>query len=175
MTTTARQVLEDCAVALQLLEEEQDLQRWRILWAGAVSLLRAVGSVLKKVDARDDPLLTSVADKHHNEWKKEAAEHQIFREFIENERNNILKEYKFGIHPLEDVGVVIQLKFSPPGGGEPQYLGQIFNLDENIYRPMLDNAWEGDDAREVYQEAIDWWRKQLDLIDAEVRSARSSQ
>lgn len=173
MTATARQVLEDCEVALQLLEEEQNLQRWRILWAGAVSLLRAVGSVLDKVDARDDAVLKAVSNKHYREWKRETPEHQIFREFINNERNNILKEYKFGIHPLEDVEVVVQLKHSPPDGSDPQYLGQVFSLDENIYRPMLDNAWEGDDARDVYQEAIGWWHKQLDTIDNQSLYARS--
>ena len=50
MTARARIVLEDCRLALQLLEEETDLRRWRLHWVAAVALVRAVGHVLEKVD-----------------------------------------------------------------------------------------------------------------------------
>ena len=52
MTAAARKVLADCEVALEMLEEEEDEQRWRVLWAGAMALLRAVGHVLQKVDCQ---------------------------------------------------------------------------------------------------------------------------
>lgn len=53
MTEAARKVLEDCKAALDMLDEEGDEQRWRVLWAGAMALVRAVGHVLQKIDGED--------------------------------------------------------------------------------------------------------------------------
>jgi hypothetical protein len=52
MTARARLVLEDCKLALQLLENETDLRRWRLHWVSAIALIRAVGHVLDKVDGK---------------------------------------------------------------------------------------------------------------------------
>ena len=166
----AREVLEDCRLALKMLEEEQDLQQWRILWAGAVALSRAVGHVLDKVDGRD-AVIKQVAADCFRRWKH-GTEHEIFREFIERERNSLLKEYHSDVHPLEDVPVAMRIPIFPPNGGEPKMIGQVFTLDENVYRPMLDGPWEGDDCRDVLGEAISWWGRQLDEIDVKVRRLR---
>jgi len=167
MTWKATEVLEDCRVALNMLEAEQDLQRWRIVWAGAVALIRAVGHVLDKVDGKDR-FVKQVAGDFFKRWKCN-PEHEIFREFIERERNNVLKEYRSDVHPLDGVQVAIRLPIIPLNGGEPKIIGQVFNLDENVYRPLLDGPWEGDDCRDVLKEAIDWWSAQLNAIDVEVK------
>jgi hypothetical protein len=31
---------------------------------------------------------------------------------------------------------------------------------------MLDGPWEGDDARDVLRNAIDWWKAELDKLDS---------
>lgn len=170
MTLKAREVLEDCRLALKMLEEEQDFQRWRILWAGAVTLTRVVGHVLDKIDGRD-AVIKQVAGDCFRSWKH-GKEHEIFREFIERERNSLLKEYHSDVHPLEDVAVAMQIPVVPLNGGEPKMIGQVFTLDDNVYRPMLDGPWEGDDCRDVLGEAIRWWSHQLDVIDAEARRQR---
>lgn len=166
MTQKAREVLEDCRLALQMLEEETDIQRWRILWAAAAALIRAVGHVLDKVDGRN-PSIKSVGGRFFERWKHDPC-HEIFRDFIERERNSILKEYQSDVHPLEDVSVVLQVHLDPINGGDPKVLAQALDLDDNVYRPMLDGPWEGDDCRDVLREAIDWWSVQLDAIDIEV-------
>lgn len=61
MPLVARQVLADCRLCLEMLEQEQDLARWRIHWAAAVALARAVGHVLDKVDCRSMPGLQALA------------------------------------------------------------------------------------------------------------------
>jgi len=173
MTYHAREVLSDCRLAHSLLEEEADLPRWRIHWAAAVALIRAVGHVLDKVDG-SDPILKAVAGEQFRNWKGDTSEHEIFREFIERERNNLLKEYRSDVHPLDSVPVAVQLVAQPLKGGEPIRLGQVLQLDENCYRPMLDGPWVGDDARDVLAEAIEWWGRRLDEIDREVLRRRSS-
>jgi hypothetical protein len=172
MTYKSREVLSDCRVALSLLEEEKDIQRWRVHWAAAVALIRAVGHVLDKVDGRD-AIVKQAAKTAFQRWKGSDAKHEIFREFIERERNNLLKEYHSDVHPLGEVPIAIQYTAVPLKGGDPVMLGQVAEIGENIYRPMLDGPWEGDDARDVLIAAINWWERQLNAIDRVVSKHRS--
>lgn len=173
MTSKAREVLDDCRAALLLLEGEVDGQRWRIHWAAAVALIRAVGHVLDKVDGRD-PLIKHAATAAFKRWKGTDPEHEIFREFIERERNSLLKEYRSDVHPLAEVVLSLEFSTQPEAGGAPIRSSHIAELPENTYRPLLDGPWEGDDAREVLSEAIAWWDRQLTLIEQEVARRRSA-
>jgi hypothetical protein len=46
----------------------------------------------------------------------------------------------------------------------------VFPLDQNIYRPLMDGFREGEDARDVLSEAIEWWETELAAIDRSVNS-----
>jgi hypothetical protein len=81
MTAHASQVLADCRTALQLLEEEKDLQRWRIHWVAALALVRAVGHVLDKMDGSD----AAAARAAYKNWKSQS------RFYITNEHACFLK------------------------------------------------------------------------------------
>lgn len=167
MTSKAREVLDDCRVALEMLEAEQDLRKWRVHWAAAVALTRSVGYVLHKVDGRD-PRIKHLANEAYSIWNSDAPEHEIFREFIDKERNNILKQYEFNIHPLEKVDVAIRSQLQPLKGGPPIESYGVFPISENIYRPVLNGYREGDDARDVLSDALTWWNNQLAAIEAAV-------
>lgn len=173
MTYAAREVLEDCRLALAMLEEEKDLARWRVHWAAAVALLRAVGHVLHKVDG-EDPLTRRLAAAAFKRWKGAAPEHEIFREFIEPERNSILKEYRFRHHPLDDVQMAVAYTLQNPVTGETMQMGDVLPLGDNIYRPFLDGWREGDDARDVLSEAIDWWEAELSALEFTRRGIREA-
>jgi len=164
MTRLARQVLADCEIALEMLEAQHDLARWRVHWAGALALLRAVGHVLQKVDGAD-PKVRRQIEVAYDRWKAQRTENAIFWEFIEQERNNILKEYRFNLHPLDHVDVAVMLTVRQPDTGNIVQIPQIIPIEENIYRPVLDGHSEGDDARDVYQEALDWWDAELTAIE----------
>jgi hypothetical protein len=171
MTRAARVVLEDCRVALQFLEEETDLRRWRVHWAGAVALTRAVGHVLDKVDGADS-VIKLAANNAFRSWKGPSAQHKIFREFIDSERNSILKEYRFNHHPLDEVPIVLETTLQNPATGELVKNHQVFPIGDNIYRPMTDGAYEGDDARDLLKDALDWWEVELRKIDEAVDVAK---
>ena len=167
MTSKAREVLSDCTAALELLEADTDDTRWRVHWAAAVALIRAVGHVLAKVDGANETV-RKVADEAFRRWKSDDPEHHIFRDFIERERNNLLKENGTDVHPLTNVALAFQFTAIPVGSGEPVLVRDVAEIDENIYRPMIDGPWEGNDARDVLSLAIEWWLRELDAIDAEV-------
>lgn len=160
----AREVLTDCETALEMLETEQDLARWRVHWAGAVALVRAVGHVLHKVDGSDPDVLRQI-DFAYRRWKSQKVKNAVFWEFIEAERNNILKEYRFNLHPLDHVEVAILITVRHPETGELSQIPDVVPIGENIYRPVLDGYGEGNDARDVYREALDWWNVELATIE----------
>lgn len=172
MTRTARDVLNDCEVALELLESEQNLGRWRVRWAGALALVRAVGHVLHKVDSAD-PAVGRLVDQAYARWKSQRTKNAIFWEFIEEERNNILKEYRFNLHPLDHVDVGVIMTVRHPETGEVRQVPHVVPIGENIYRPLLDGYSEGNDARDVYREALDWWDAELSAIEKKLGSAAS--
>lgn len=173
MTYAAREVLDDCRLALAMLEEETDLVRWRVHWAAAVALLRAVGHVLDKVDG-EDPLTKRLASQAFKRWKGSAPEHRIFREFIEPERNSVLKEYRFRHHPLNEVQMAVGYTLQNSATGETMQLGDVLPLGDNIYRPFLEGWREGDDARDVLSEAIGWWEAELNVLDVTHRGVREA-
>jgi hypothetical protein len=97
----------------------------------------------------------------YDRWKSQRRENAIFWEFIEQERNNILKEYRFNLHPLDHVDVAVMLTAQQSETGKITQIPEIIPIGENIYRPVLDGYSEGDDARDVYREALDWWNAEL--------------
>ena len=165
MTKAARKVLDDCKFILGKLEGETNDQQWRIHWVAVVTLLRAVGHVLVKVDGEQDNV-RQAADRLFREWKSDDPAHEIFRELIEKERNSVVKEYAIGISE-GPVPVVISFQ-DPVTGGLSGY--ELEPIGENIYRPMMDGFYEGEDGRTLIELAIEWWEKQLDQIDKIVAS-----
>ena len=163
MAATARKVLEDCEAVLDMLEEEEGGHRRRVLWAGALALLRAVGHVLHKVD-RADPRQRPLIDAAWDRWTADKAANAVFWGFIEEERNNILKEYRFSVSNSATVGLgVVEIDretdhavaFETPVA-----------LDAHLYWRKETGFGLGEDARDVYQEALLWWDAELSRIEA---------
>lgn len=170
MTHAARHVLDDARLALDMLQHETDADRWRVHWAGGVALLRAVGHVLLNVDQAADNQLAQIANAAHRRWKSDDPAHAVYREFILKERNNILKEYRSKVHPLEKVPVAVRLTLMNSQTGEISYLDEAVELDENLFRPLVDGYGEGQDARDIFEEAVDWWERELSAIELAKRS-----
>jgi hypothetical protein len=160
VTRAARRVLDDCKFILSKLEDETDDQQWRIHWVAVVTLLRAVGHVLIKVDGQSEAIRLA-SDCLFREWKSNDPAHEIFREFIEKERNNVVKEYAIGI---SEGPVPVVISFENPTTGERSGY-ELEPIGENIYRPMTEGFYEGEDGRTLIELAIDWWEKQLSEIE----------
>jgi hypothetical protein len=161
VTAAARKVLADCFLAHRLLEDETDTVIWRVHWVGALSLIRAVGHVLEAVDGTD-LLCRKISGEMYRSWRnKQNLEHEIFRDFIKQERDMMLKEYSTAVNLDKDVPLVVM----------PDEVSYFF--DQNIFRQMDDGSWAGEDARDVYEMAINWWKLQLDTIDRLVAAHNS--
>lgn len=168
MTSTARNVLADCEAALGELEAYPAGTEFRLRWVTVVTLLRTVGHALHKVDSKAGASAEATIEARYREWTDRAhSEHAIFRDFIEQERNNILKEYKLGAGQGVNIEVpCVKLERQPDGS-----LKHV-NPDEKgtttyTYR-MKDEPYRNEDPRDVAQQAIDWWHHQLDAIDKQI-------
>ncbi|MBI3761065.1 MAG: hypothetical protein HY260_04275 [Chloroflexi bacterium] len=148
----AIKVLDDCMKAHELLEEETDDTKFRILWVAGIALARAVGHVLDKVDSKQNDNAKRVISNAYENWKRDREGNKIFWEFIEDERNRGLKQYELGF-----LSGPIHVAAS----------GQLFTLDENLFCPISDGAFAGEDCRDVLKEAIDWWERKLQAIETE--------
>ena len=171
MIAAARAVLADCEAALEMLEDEENPQRWRVLWAGAMALLRAVGHVLQKVDG-ESATLRPLIDAAYNRWKANRSENAVFWEFIEEERNSILKEYRFHVLESGEVDIVVVGDAGNADSGGLSTSTELFTLGENIFKPVTGGFGEGEDARDIYRDAVSWWYAELSGIEARLRASR---
>jgi hypothetical protein len=148
MPLQARLVLEDCRGALADLRDGVQGDEWRRRWVAALVLLRAVGHVLRNVDAGSDEKVGAVIQEKWLALNRSKPEPQIFWHFIEEERNLILKEYAI----RAGQGVTIHL-------GGPV-------VEATYSYPIREGAFGGRDQREVIRTAIEWWDSYLKEIEA---------
>lgn len=151
MALKARIVLADCRTALDLLQEETRPEVFRLDWVAGVALARAVGHVLQKVDGEHDATIERAVALAYAVWKADKRAN-----FIEEERNQILKEYEFGFlaGPIDGVAG-----------------GALRSLDEHLYCLIADGAFAGEDCRDILDLAMKWWKSQLDRIEAPTRAS----
>jgi len=153
MVLNAQRVLADYKHALELLQEESHPDSFRVFWVAEISLVRAVGHVLQKVDGRDEVVKAAVASAYAS-WKADRSGNAIFWDFIEGERNQVLKQYEIGFF-AGPVDVVAG--------------GQVHSLDDHLFCPITDGPFAGEDCRDILEQAIGWWEQQLAAVEAEAR------
>jgi hypothetical protein len=152
MTRAARVVLDDCRGALAELTDRAQGATWRRRWVTVIALLRIVGHVLKRVDAPTNPALRAAVDQAWRELNRSKPVPQILWGFIEEERNNILKEYRIGAG--HDVTVYV-------GADRPADYRYVVNA----------GPYQGRLQTEVVSEAIAWWEGYLDAVDQSAKRA----
>lgn len=144
----ARRVLRDCHAALNELRLAAEGTEWRLRWVAVITLLRVVGHVLKKVDGERSPYLASAIDAN---WAKVTAPgggNEIFHDFIERERNTILKEYDTS----ERLVAPVNAKSGPA-------LGIL--VGTQIMKPL-----------DALRDAITWWERLLVRVETEAQALR---
>jgi hypothetical protein len=158
MTAAAREVVEDCRGAIDGLVNGIQGRAWRRQWILSITLLRAIGHVLDNVDGAGSPAARTAIDAWWASVK--ATRPPIFWQFIDVERNSILKTYQGNAGQ----GATVLLSGIQVGmnGGE----SRVDPPQPAIYHYELnDGPYKGRDHREVLREALSWWEQQLADID----------
>ena len=164
MTKEARRVLSDCKLAYSRHTDDLQDYDFRLSWITIVTLLRAVGHVLDKVDgdSKKNPKLSKVIREKYQEIKKSQPEPKIFWKFIDEHRNSVIKTYKFqvsrGIEGRTDAGLKFKADATRAKVSSP-------NPNAKFYSSLTDEHFKGHAEKEIIKEAIDWWEAYLDEID----------
>jgi len=147
MTLAAREVLEDCKFALGRLSSNAQGREWRVCWINVVTLLRAVGHVLKNVDEKRDEESRKIIQSVWSVVESKKPQPAIFWEFIKKHRDEVLKTYKFQ-------------------AGQ----GALVSVDGAsttvVYSyPITSGFFSGRDQRGLVEEAVIWWEGVLQEIE----------
>ncbi len=163
-----RAIVDDCRHLLSELRQKPREASWRTRWFAALVMLRAVGLVLEhETKSSTDAAVRAAAQRWWKNLKESEPEPAIFWQFIYDDRNALLKEYSFTAteSPGRLVGregragrssATVMFPFSPLGV-------EIF--DERPSYEMALSPFIGRDARDVVEEAIQWWDRQLQAIE----------
>lgn len=135
-----------------MLQEESRPASFRVLWVAGVALARAVGHVLQKVDCEKDRAVSVAVGKAYASWKADRLSNTIFWDFIEEERNQVLKQYEVGFF-AGPVDVVAD--------------DQVHTLDDHLFCPLTDGPFAGEDCRDILLQAIEWWERQLTAVEVD--------
>jgi hypothetical protein len=151
-----RSVLRDVEQCLEWLEEESDEFRFRMALIASVALIRTVGHVLRNVDGKQHPALMEIITRRFDQWKLDRAKARVFWEFIETERNSILKEYdlRFDFAPMVTTADA----------------DHAWRIGSNLYCPVAEGAYAGEDVRDILREAVAWWKEELATIERELQT-----
>ena len=117
---------------LQNSDIDDEHPEWRTHWIAGVAALRIIGHVLHKIDGLRSPRHKELIDAAWSRWSSDKDANWIFFDFIEKERNNILKEFSFGA--------------KLPGISDER---------------LLAYGTTDHDAAQLFREAVYWWRAQL--------------
>ena len=150
----ARRVLADCRVALQHADVAIDPVDFRVSWAALVALLRAVGHVLKKVDAERGAILKRAIERRWQLWQDERSANEIFWEFIEAERNSVLKAYEFGYREDD-----VEIETVASDGT------RIVHSNVPFLSALRAGPFAGQPGLDIARNALVWWERQLDAIE----------
>lgn len=166
MTARAREVLKDCEYLLTEISKDLWGPLWRLRWAGLIALLRAVGHVLAKVDSKASIEAKSAIDEAWNRLNDAKPQPKIFWEFIDAERNNILKAYDFGA----GVNMTVRPGHAIFDRATGQQIGAT-GIQSTFNAFMRSGEFVDRDPLTLCQDAIDFWREYLDNVDREIASA----
>lgn len=160
----SREVFIDCMKAKEMLKyyiSQGSISESKILWFSCITLLRVIGHVLEKVDGKNSSKeFQSTLKLKYNEWKTLP----LFKDFIEEERNKILKEYESNITEIlseRSSHVYNQL-------GEPMYSAEGKSVYAMISITELVKSkgfFQGESPVQVLEKALDWWDKELKILE----------
>jgi hypothetical protein len=164
VTTRAREVLADCERLLAALPADIPTSLWRPRWAGLVTLLRTVGHVLDKVDGNRSAAGRNAVDAACACVNQTKPKPRILWEFIEAERNNVVKLY--------ELSVAVNTIVRPGTAGFTQSTeGGTPSFDAFVHM----GPFKGRDPLQLCREAVEFWRVYLDGVDARIAQIEAGQ
>lgn len=160
----ARQVFQDCVYARDSLKAalvDGRLDDAKIMWFAALAMLRSIGHVLRKVDAKGrGEAFGCLLGERFQAWKDDP----MFYNFIEKERNSILKEYDSSLEE-ETVREQGSLELSDDSVLELSSGEALTVTTEVATLTKQRGESAGTPPEKVLTLALDWWDRELKVLE----------
>jgi len=163
----AREVLRDCEYTRKRLQdaiEKNNLNDAKVFWFSSLAMLRSIGHVLHNVDAKEQGgYFGDILEENFKRWKKDP----VFANFIEKERNNILKEYASSLSEqknLEEFCLVTESGERLVTESEDAIVGTttVTTLIKG------DGMYSGISPVDALDKALRWWEKNLSEFEQQL-------
>lgn len=145
-------------------EDTLQSEEFRASWFAVVGLLRSVGHVLAKVDAKSSEGMRRAVELKWRLLCSTRPEPAIFWGFIESERNRFLKNYEHGISRT------ITLPSLTPGinivSDRGRSRGSQLNPGTKCKSVIASGPFSGEGEQKVAWEAYEWWSSYLEKVDS---------
>ena len=160
----ARKIFKDCEYAKERLRqaiEQENLEDAKLFWFSALAMLRAIGHVLHKVDAENLGVnFRNALEERYKLWKQDP----IFINFIERERNVILKEYESSL--AEQTTSEVFFLLTESGDRLVTKSGDALLGTKSITTLMKEQgAYSGNSPIFALDKALAWWDKELTELE----------
>jgi hypothetical protein len=167
MIETAKIVLQDCKHAISNYSNNLQGEEFRINWNLILCLLRAVGHILDKVDKKASKENEIAIDEWWNDICSNKQDNEIFWQFIDKYRNQMIKTYQHGIQKK----LLIEVPSLKKGNGKVSVDlanirgGTVFTPNMEIESYLCEGIYYGKNEKEIAQNAYDWWEIQIAKLD----------
>ena len=175
LASAAREVLARAEYMLTELRDDPQGIEWEAKLSASLALLRSVGHVLDKADGQREQCLRQPINSWWRKIKAGKANRnpQIFWGFIDEERNLILKygELRTGESTMV---AIVGVQMTALVGGQspaPSPSPQQSPSATHSYRMIGGSSFAGRDPRDLIEEAIKWWRSELDTIEKNAKAS----
>ena len=128
---------------------------WRVYYFATLALLRAVGHVLHKVDAKTWPSASGQINEAYARWNLGKGEDALFPHFIDSERNLLVKEYRRGCEPEEAIDCPVLMV---DGRKRPDITSMPVVFFEGGH-------FDGEPVESLIARSVEWWILELEKIE----------
>lgn len=175
MKLKAELVLHDCTVALSKHSSSLQGTEFRLSWWTVISLLRAIGHVLKEVDSKISDKHQKIIEEEYQKIVKTKPYPEIYWEFIKPIRNSYLKEYEYKVRRQltntwqNEAGEIASLSVFL----DDQTEGRIVNCHPHVYQESFiqEGPFKGEDESKVAMQALYWWKSYIENIKNKINKS----
>ena len=133
--------------------------------------MRSVGYVLKNIDTQASASHKAVIESEYKRLQSTKPVPEIYWEFIDRERNLVVKEYLFADRLIGATAVTSVTYLDPDTGKiETFKFDQIVDNFEVYSKSFRDGPFKGRAKLDVVDEAIAWWATYLRGLQTQIGS-----
>jgi hypothetical protein len=174
MELRSEKVLADCLLAITKHTPNLQGAEFRISWWTVISLLRAIGNVLQKVDSEISEAYKRVIREEYQKLEETKPKPEIYWQFIKAERDSFLKKYDYGVRRQ------LTTRWNNQDGSpaslsvylDDQTGGTITSNFPGVQQEsfLTQGPFKGSNEQQIAYHAYTWWKNYIQNIKSKADS-----